>query len=135
MSVRLKQIASSLRAAVQERIIRGLNDPRVRGLVSITNVDVAPDLSEAYVSVSVLPGEHAGLTLRGLESAAGHLRGEIGRSLGLRTMPRLVFRLDETLKKMAAIDAALRAGRAGDAPADHPEDSLHAPTPEEGPAP
>jgi len=116
MTVRIEQIASTLRRAVQERITRGLNDPRIRGLVSITSVEVAPDLSEAYIGVSVLPSEHAALTLRGLESAAGRLRGEIGRAIRLRVMPRLLFRLDDSLKKMAALDAAIRSGRP--APAD-----------------
>jgi ribosome-binding factor A len=116
MTVRIEQIASTLRRAVQDRITRGLNDPRIRGLVSITSVEVAPDLSEAYIGVSVLPGEHAALTLRGLESASGRLRGEIGRAMRLRAMPRLLFRLDDSLKKMAALDAAIRSGRP--APAD-----------------
>src|SRR5688572_28169347 len=110
MTVRTQQIASSIRAAVQAAISRGLNDPRIRGLVSITKVTVAPDLSEAFIHVSVLPAEHSVLTMRGLESAAGHLRASLRDSIRMRTLPRLSFRPDESLKKQAELEAAIRSG-------------------------
>lgn len=110
MTVRTQQIASSIRAAVQAAISRGLNDPRIRGLVSITKVTVAPDLSEAFIHVSVLPAEHSVLTMRGLESAAGHLRASLRDSIRMRKLPRLSFRLDESLKKQAELEAAIRSG-------------------------
>jgi ribosome-binding factor A len=113
MTVRTEQIASSIRAAVQMAIARGLNDPRIRGLVSVTKVKVAPDLSEAVIHVSVLPEEQSALTLRGLESAAGHLRGSLRDSVRMRKVPRLSFRLDESLKKQAKLDAAIRSGLRG----------------------
>jgi ribosome-binding factor A len=110
MTVRTQQVASSIRAAVQMSIARGLNDPRIRGLISITRVVVAPDLSEAFIHVSVLPEEHSTLTLRGLESAAGHIRASLRDAVRLRKVPRLVFRLDESMKKQAKLDAAIRSG-------------------------
>ena len=110
MTIRTEQIASSIRAAVQQSISRGLNDPRIRGLISVTKVKVAPDLSEAIVHVSVLPEEQAALTLRGLESAAGHLRASLYENIRIRKAPRLLFRIDESLKKQAKLDAAIRSG-------------------------
>jgi len=113
MTQRTEQVASVVRHAVQRVLSRGLNDPRVRGLVSVTRVDVTPDLAEARVHVSILPAEHTELTMHGLRSAAGHIQGEIAGEVSARRMPRLVFKLDETLKKQAEIDAAI--GRASSA--------------------
>jgi ribosome-binding factor A len=108
MSVRTDQVASVLRKAVQESITRGLQDPRVRGLVSVTNVEVAPDLADAVVYVSVLPAEHGRLTLHGLRSAAGRIQADVNRAVRMRRVPRLSFRLDESMKKEAAVAAAIR---------------------------
>jgi ribosome-binding factor A len=109
MPNRTDKVASVIRHAVQNVITRGLNDPRVRGLVSVTRVDVAPDLADAQVHVSVLPAHFAQLTLRGLDDAAGFIQRQIGPAVTARRLPRLHFRLDETLKQQAALDSALAA--------------------------
>lgn len=108
MSQRIEQVASVLHHAVQQVLTRGLHDPRVRGLISVTKVEVSPDLADARVYISVLPAEHAELTLHGLRSAAGYIQREIASEVTARRMPRLSFRLDSSLKKHAMIDAALR---------------------------
>ena len=107
MSRRTDQIASLIRRAVQSRLSRGLNDPRVRGMISVTQVTVAADLSEAVILISVMPAKHAQLTLRGLQSAAAHLRGELGRSARLRHQPRLTFKLDDSMRHAAEAMAAI----------------------------
>lgn len=107
MSRRTDQIASLIRRAVQSRLSRGLNDPRVRGMISVTQVTVAADLSEAVILISVMPAKHAQLTLRGLQSAATHLRGELGRSARLRHQPRLTFKLDDSMRHAAEAMAAI----------------------------
>ncbi len=107
MSRRTDQIASLIRRAVQSRLSRGLNDPRVRGLISVTQVTVAADLSEAVILVSVMPAAHAQLTLRGLQHAAAHLRGELGRTARLRHQPRLTFKLDDSMRHAAEAMAAI----------------------------
>ena len=107
MSRRTDQIASLIRRAVQSRLSRGLNDPRVRGLISVMQVTVAADLSEAVILVSVMPAKHAQLTLRGLQSAAAHLRGELGRTARLRRQPRLTFKLDDSMRHAAEAMAAI----------------------------
>jgi ribosome-binding factor A len=108
MSQRTAQIASVIQTAVQRVITRGLNDPRVRGLISVTKVEVSPDLADARVFVSVLPAEHSELTMHGLRSAAGFIQSEIAGEVAARRLPRLSFRLDESLKKQAALDEAIR---------------------------
>ncbi len=116
--MRLDQVASTIRRGIGAVLLRGLGDERIRGLVSVTRVAVAPDLRTATVHVSVLPQEHAALTLHGLNRAAPRIQAELARHVQLRRTPRLKFELDDSLKKQAALDAALAEARAaGDGPA------------------
>lgn len=110
MSHRPEQVVSLIRRAVQAELLRGVNDPRVRGLVSVTRVTVDPDLAEARIFISVLPDEHAKLAIAGLQSAAIHLQRKIRADLPLRRMPHLRFVLDDSLKKAADVERAVRRG-------------------------
>ncbi len=107
MKQRVDQIASVIRRALGLALSRGLHDRRIRGLISVTDVTVGKDLAEATVHVSVLPAEHAQLTLHGLQHAAPRLRAQLGKSMSLRRIPRLRFQLDASLKKQAEFDRAL----------------------------
>ena len=108
MNHRAQQVVSLIRRAVQVVIGRGLHDPRVRGLISVTKVVIDDDLSQATVYVSVLPQEHAALTLHGLRHAAPRIRSQIGRAIRLRRVPRLRFELDDSIKKQAEFEGALK---------------------------
>ncbi|HWB19272.1 MAG TPA: 30S ribosome-binding factor RbfA [Phycisphaerales bacterium] len=101
MSVHLEQVSSVLRRAVQEMLVRGLNDPRIRGLVSVTKVEVTPDISQAAVFISVLPHNYEQTTLHGLEAATGHIQRHLAKSLPFKRLPRLVWKLDDSLKRHA----------------------------------
>jgi len=107
MSHRREQLAADLRRAVQDAISRGLHDPRVRGLVTVTEVRVSEDLREATVMVSVLPEDAQELTLHGLISAAPHLRHALGDSVRARNIPSLHFKADLSTKKQAGVLRAL----------------------------
>lgn len=110
MTRRADQVAAAVRHAVQATLDRGLQDPRVSGMVTVTGVRVAPDLASATVSVSIYPADKQALTMHGLRSAAAHIRRRIADALGLRRAPDLFFSLDESLKKQAAVlDAIARA--------------------------
>ncbi len=104
MSHRAEQISSTIQRAVQTVISRGLNDPRVRGLVSVTKVLVDDDLSHATVYVSVMPAEHGALTMHGLRAAAKRIRSEVGNVVRMRRVPRLTFRLDDSIKRHAELE-------------------------------
>ncbi|MFM7260879.1 MAG: 30S ribosome-binding factor RbfA [bacterium] len=106
------QVAGEIRRAVQAEISRGLNDPRVQGMVSVTEVEVLPDFSEARVKVSVLPEQKAPLTLSGLRAAAGFLRRRVMDDTRIGRVPRLVFEVDERFKRETALDAVIRAASA-----------------------
>jgi ribosome-binding factor A len=110
MSQHSNQIESVLRRAVQDVLMRGLNDPRVRGLISVTKVELSSDYADATIWCSVLPEEHGPLSIRGIESAAKWIRREAAEKVRLRRMPRLRFKLDGTLKKQAEVIAAIQEG-------------------------
>jgi ribosome-binding factor A len=83
-----------LRDAIQGVVSKGLHDPRVRGLVTITRVNTSEDFSSATVYVSVLPAEHRDLTLHGLRAAAPHIRHQVADKLDMRRTPDLLFKPD-----------------------------------------
>ena len=109
-SIRPDRIGSLLGRIIQERLVRGFADPRIRGMISITGVDVAPDLRSAIVKVSVLPDRYGARTLSGLRSVSGVLRKTIRDETSLRRVPDLEFRLDDSLKRAAELDDAIRTG-------------------------
>ena len=79
-------------------LIRNLKDPRVQDtMISITHVETTPDLRYAKVYVSFLQEDKAAGALKGLKSAGGYLRRELGRSLQLRYTPELVWALDDSI--------------------------------------
>lgn len=89
-------------------ILAELNDPRVR-LVTVTAVEVTPDMRAAKVKVSVMGDEAAQrLSLQGLQSAAGFLQGLIAKRIDTRYTPRLEFELDGGVKKSIEIAEILR---------------------------
>ena len=78
--------------------IRGLKDPRVQQMLSITAVDTASDLRTAKVYVSVFDKEKSREVLKGLKSAGGYLRRHIGSALQLRYTPELIFIEDHSIE-------------------------------------
>ena len=91
-------------------LIRTVKDPRVAdaGMVSVTAVETTPDLKYAKIYVSVLDKSASAQALKGLKSAAGYLRRELGRALNLRNTPELSFVRDDSIDKGAHILDLLR---------------------------
>lgn len=123
MSHQPRQIAAALQRAVQHVLTRGLNDPRIRGLLSVTRVELSPDLAQATIFVSVLPAKHADLSLHGLRHATAFVRTKVGDLVRIRRMPKFVFRLDESIKKQSDVFAAIARATGSDAPAGSEADS------------
>lgn len=84
-------------------LIRTVKDPRVHGLVSVTAVDTTPDLRYAKIYVSVLDKSDVKEVVKGLKSAGGYLRRELGRALQLRYTPELTFTPDDSIAEGARI--------------------------------
>ena len=79
-------------------LIRNLKDPRVQDtMISITRVEATPDLRYAKIYVSILQEERASDAMKGLKSASGYLRRELGRALQLRYTPELVWEQDDSI--------------------------------------
>ena len=90
-SSRPAQVASVLQRALQDRIVRGLSDPRLQGMVSIQEVRMSPDLLSARVKVSVFPSDRGPLSLAALRSAVGFFRSALRETTSLRRVPQLIF--------------------------------------------
>ena len=89
-------------------LIRTVKDPRVHGLVSITAVDTTSDLRYSKIYVSVLDKSDVSEVVKGLKSAGGYLRRELGAALKLRYTPELQFVADDSIGKGAHILCLLR---------------------------
>ena len=89
-------------------LIRTVKDPRVHGLVSITAVDTTSDLRYSKIYVSVLDKSDVSEVVKGLKSAGGYLRRELGAALKLRYTPELQFVADDSIGKGAHILSLLR---------------------------
>ena len=89
-------------------LIRTVKDPRVTGLISVTAVDTTPDLKFCKLYISVLDKSDVEQVLKGLKSASGYLRRELGRSLNLRNTPELTFVRDDSIDHGAHILDMLR---------------------------
>ena len=90
-------------------LIPAVKDPRVSGMISVTAVETTPDLRYAKAYISVLDKENGERVLKGLRSASGWLRRELGSALRLRYTPELVFQLDDSIDKGAHILELLRS--------------------------
>lgn len=112
MSVHNEQVASVLRRAVQEILGRGLADPRVKGMISVTRVAVSPDGMNATIYVSIMPEEREAVTMHGLRSASKYVRSQLAGKVEMRRVPQLSFKLDESLKKQSAVLGAIEEAKA-----------------------
>jgi ribosome-binding factor A len=107
MSRRTAQLASLIKQAVQDVLARGLEDPRIKGLITVTEVTVTDDLHDATIEVSILPAECADLTMHGLRHAERHMRHAVSNKVEMRRVPTLRFKLDDSLKRQAGVLEAL----------------------------
>jgi len=89
-------------------VLAELNDPRIRD-VTVTFVEVSPDLRHAKVHVSVMGDEkRQRLSLEGLRSAAGFLQSKLGKRIEARYTPRIEFLLDQGVKKSLEVARILK---------------------------
>ncbi|MSO64998.1 MAG: 30S ribosome-binding factor RbfA [Alphaproteobacteria bacterium] len=112
LNQRQLRVAALVREGLAELLARGdSDDPALAGVsVTVSEVRMSPDLRHATVFVLPLGGEGTETVLAGLKRQAPSLSGMIGRKLGLRFSPKLVFVRDETFEHAARIEALLRAG-------------------------
>jgi ribosome-binding factor A len=102
-SRRVQKAAEAIREVVSMAILTDIKDPRVEN-VTVTYVEVSPDMRQAKVHVSVMGDDRKQAScLEGLQSSAGYLQTKIAKRIDTRYTPRLRFELDMGVKKSLAI--------------------------------
>ena len=133
-SRRVEKAAEAIREVVSMAILTELQDPRVRD-VTVTYVEVSPDLRHAKVHVSVMGDEaRQKLSLRGLQNAAGFLQAKIAKGIEIRYTPKLSFLLDQGVKRSIAVAQILQQvlppeKTVSDEPSEAADHDLHEPSP------
>ena len=95
---RTQRLGDLIQRDLSELIRLELRDPRV-GMITITSVDVSPDLSHAKVFFTMLEKDKLEDTLHGLKRSAGFLRSQIAKRIKMYTTPELRFEYDESVER------------------------------------
>jgi len=95
---RPQKVADLMRRELAELLRREVRDPRV-GMVTLTSVDVSPDLSHAKIYFTILDAEKRTETTRALQRAAGFLRSQLSHRMKMYTTPELRFVYDESVER------------------------------------
>ena len=104
---RARRVEEQLKRLLSDLVRREVKDPRV-GLVTITSVQVSPDLTHARVYFTPFAGVgDAGTALEALQHAAGYLRVQVRNQMRLRVAPELEFRLDDSVERGARLSALI----------------------------
>jgi ribosome-binding factor A len=110
-SDRPQKLGEVIQRELSELLARELRDPRV-GMITITSVDVSPDLSHAKVFFTILEKQKLEETSEGLQRSAGFLRSQLAKRMKLYTTPQLRFVYDESVERgdrlSRLIDSAIR---------------------------
>ncbi|KGF10895.1 ribosome-binding factor A [Tissierellia bacterium S5-A11] len=97
---RLNRITEEIKRELSNIIQNKLKDPRVHSIVSVNQVDLAGDLSQARIGISTLgTPDQQKETLEGIQSAKGFIKKELGRQTKLRAIPELIFYNDTSIEK------------------------------------
>lgn len=108
MSVRSNRVGEQMKKELGDIIGRKIKDPRI-GFVTVTDVNVTGDLQQATVYISVLGDEKQKEdTLKGLETAKGFIRSELGQRIRLRKTPEIFFEFDASIDYGNRIETLLK---------------------------
>lgn len=109
MRIRPERVAETIKREMAEILTRKMRDPRLGGMISVTEVEVTPDLSMARIFVSVLAeGAERDQVMQALARSEGFVRHELAPRLGLREMPTVRFVLDTSIERGARVEELLR---------------------------
>lgn len=104
---RADRVKELLRQEISQIIKEEIKDPRI-GFATVTDVELSYDLRHAKVFVSVYGDEESRKdTLKGLQSASGFIRNEIGKRIRMKHVPEVLFRFDESIERGARISKLL----------------------------
>ncbi len=119
---RTLRVAEQIRRELAQLIQQEVKDPRV-GMVTVTGVDISPDMSHAKVHVTLLDEDHdVAESVKVLNSAAAFLRRSLGRRMQLRVVPTLRFHYDASVEHGTALSALIDSAVASDKNRGHNDD-------------
>lgn len=113
-SHRLEKVARVIRESVSDTLLTRLHDPRIQGLVTVTDIDVSPDLKQAVVHLSIIGVDEKAqrLTMTAIRHAAGVIQAALGKAMTSRFVPHLRFEEDtRTAKTLETLRLIEEAGR------------------------
>jgi ribosome-binding factor A len=97
---RRERLASVIEEVVSELLQREIKDPRFSGMTTITRVEVAADVRQARIFVSIMGDEaERRSTMKALEHASGFVRSKLAEELTIRHTPAISFQLDRSLEE------------------------------------
>ncbi len=117
---RIERVNGVLRQEISNLIASQVNDPRLKGIITITRVQTAPDLRTARVYVSVMGNSAIRQeAIAGIQSSATYLRRELRDRVSLRYVPFLRFMLDDEMQEAERLLEMIDGLAIPDAPAEH----------------
>jgi len=117
---RPQRLGDLIQRELSELIRLELRDPRV-GMLTLTSVDVSPDMSHARVFFTMLEKDKLEDTLHGLKRSAGFLRSQLARRVSMYTIPELRFQYDETIERADYLSRLIDAANAPPVPTPKPK--------------
>ncbi len=107
-NIRANRVAEQMKKEMGEILTQKVKDPRI-GFVTVTDVEISPDLQESKVFISIFGDEEEKeQTLVGLAKSKGFIRSEIGKRIRLRKVPEINFEIDETIEYGNKIERIIR---------------------------
>ncbi|MCA1905065.1 MAG: 30S ribosome-binding factor RbfA [Desulfarculus sp.] len=110
---RTERLGNLILAELADLLLKRVKDPRLAGM-TLTGVDVSPDLSQAKIYFSLLDAGRRGEVEAGFQAAAPFLRRELATRLAIKTTPRLVLAYDASLVRGAEMERLIRQVRQAD---------------------
>lgn len=108
MVSRSERVRKALIREVSTLLQRNIKDPRISGIVSVTDVELSSDCRHAKIFVSIFgEKEEQDKTMKALESSTGYIRTEISKRLEMRFSPEIVFKMDDSLERGSRVSGIL----------------------------
>lgn len=101
-------MAEAIREEVASYLTTGVKDPRIQGFVTVTGVDITPDLRRAQVFISIMGDVDVNATVDALNDVGYKIKGQVGRNLKLRLAPELDFKIDTSSARASRIEMLLK---------------------------
>ena len=108
MNNRMNRIDEQLKEELSKIISQELSDPKLTGMISVSQVKTTPDLKYARVFVTMIGCKSQKENLAILKKSSGYIRTLIAKRVNLRITPELVFEFDESIEYGAKIDKILK---------------------------